>query len=235
MPDTRIYSPECLTISLGAGCELSCSYCYARAEGKKLPERTLSDKDYISCVDSAAAIVAKSCIEKGNPFNFGVQGAGEPLRDFELLVNTWNILSKRCNNSGLQMQSFITTNGQQSQERYQWLAAHFSRICVSVDGPEELHNIQRTSSEPIKDFNRLKRNLNILRSHGSTPVCRSTITRHNADKQKELVEYLHNELGFTSLQFEPVYALSGQSDLHPEPEIFVENFLAAHREAISRG
>lgn len=228
-----VFKPECLTISPGNDCNLGCSYCYAklfiRTAGK------VSEDDYIKIINSSAQIVAENCSERKIPFNLGFQGGGEPLLYYDQLKKICRNVLEIAEKSNLKLFSFITSNGTMEPEKYLWLAENFSRICISVDGPEHIHNHNRKFKDGSPVFQRVKKNIEVLSAAGNNPVCRMTITEDNIEYLAESVRYLVSGLGFSSINIEPVYSLYETESIMFDPELFADSLVNADRIASGLG
>jgi uncharacterized protein len=234
------FLPECLTISLGSECNLDCIYCYKyksnsinKGSGAKI---NTDGKHLIRAVSAAAEIVIDSCRKSGKNFYFGFQGEGEPFTQFETLKKVCSRIEEISAASNIGRFSFITTNGTSREEDYIWASKHFNRICLSIDGPPDIHNLHRPFKDGQPSFGTVKNTLDILQHYATgSIVCRTTITRHNANMQESVLRYLVKDLGIKEVQFEPVYDFSQESDLYPSPAIFAVHFAEALKEARSLG
>jgi uncharacterized protein len=233
------FLPECLTVSLGSECNLNCVYCYKHNnqnnQGKS--GKILLDEDYLVRAISAAALtVIENCLKSGRTFFFGFQGEGEPFAEPGILKKVYNKIVKIAADNNINNFSFITTNGTFNEEHYIWASMHFDRICLSIDGPPDIHDMHRPFKSGQPSFCTVKNTLDILRQYRSDNiVCRSTITRYNVNRQESIIRFLVKDLKIKHVQFEPVYNFSQNDDLYPDPAIFAAHFIRASKAAQSLG
>lgn len=228
------FSPECLTISLGSDCNLSCLYCYS--EKNRVEEKdNLNENELLICILKAAEIVASNCKAKNIPFFLGFQGSGEPLIYFKMLKNVFELISAMAQKNNLKLFSFITSNGCMEAHKYKWVATNFSRICISLDGNKEINDIQRGAKDKNGTYNRVLDTINILRQNQKIPVIRTTVTRYNVDNLVPIVNHFINDLELSEIQMEPVYLVGQNGILPPSPDAFVENYSEAKRLAFKSG
>lgn len=228
------FSPECLTISLGSNCNLNCLYCYSRNESFE-NSSALSEGELVRCIAKASEIVAENCKSRKLKFYLGFQGSGEPLLYFELLTKIYEQVSAISRKNGLELFSFITSNGCMEQGKYVWLARHFNRICLSIDGSKEMHDLQRRYLDRRGTYDRVAETIHTLKRNNKFPVVRTTITKYNVDSLVPIVRHFVKELGLLEIQIEPVYLVQRGKTLHPPPDEFVYHFLKARELASKSG
>ncbi len=228
------YSPVCLTISLGSDCNLNCLYCYSK-KNRGEEKDFLNESELLLCILKAAEIVASNCMVKNIPFYLGFQGSGEPLMYFELMKNIFELISTLAQKNNLNLFSFITSNGCMEAYKYEWVANNFSRICISLDGSQEINDLQRNSLDKNGSYNRICDTINILRQNDKIPTIRTTVTKYNVDGLVSIVAHFINDLEILEFQAEPVYLVGQNWTLSPTPDAFVENYIAAKRLANKSG
>jgi radical SAM protein with 4Fe4S-binding SPASM domain len=227
------FTPECLTVNLRRSCNLRCAYCFSKSS----PEtgETHSRSFIRASIAAAAGLVAASCVVKKRKLYFGFQGLGEPLANFDLLRDVVEDIENVGKRHGLGKYAFITSNGTYAPERYRWVARHFERICLSVDGPPSIHDVQRPFPDGGPSLALLKRTLAVLRDEGCVPVCRATITPLSVSRQVEAVDFLCADLGFTDVQFEPVFTIGDETGAGVPCDLFAEQLMASRERARSLG
>ena len=228
-----IFKPECLTVSLGNECNLGCSYCYAESSVKVC--KTIPDDEYNSVISQSAQIVAENCINLDIPLYLGFQGGGEPLVHFEELQKIFYKVLDTAKNYNLKLFSYLASNGTLEPEKYLWLAENFSQLCISVDGPEYIHDRHRKFKNGGPVFQKVKKTVKILYDAGKRPVCRVTVTDKNVSDLPESVRYLVSELGFMVINIEPVYSIYKTGSLAPDPDLFADKLLEAQKIASDLG
>jgi radical SAM protein with 4Fe4S-binding SPASM domain len=222
------FSPECLTISLGPDCNLNCLYCYSK-NVKTEKSQILNETDFLGCVSKATELVAANCRRKNSPFFLGFQGSGEPLMCFAKLKSTFELVSSVVQKNNLNLFSFITSNGCMEKEKYRWVAHHFNRICLSIDGNQEINDIQRRTRDNKGTYDTILETIRILQQNHATPVVRTTVTRYNVNHLAPIVLHLVEKFKLVDIHIEPVYRVQSEGDLAPLPDVFVENYLEAKK------
>lgn len=222
------FIPECLSINLGYDCNLSCKYCFANDPGNLYtPTNKKEVAAYENAIRAGAGFVAEHCHADERKFFFGFQGDGEPLMHFDLLQVLYDICLDVCNRNNLPHFAFITSNGTMEDYKYQWIAHTFNRVCISMDGPPGIHNDNRPMQNGKPTHHRVKQTLDILRTKGCSPVCRTTVTAENVETLPETVDYLCHEMEFKDIQIEPVYRFNNSAQGTFPAELFVDNLLTS--------
>lgn len=224
--DNSDFSPECLTISLGSDCNLSCRYCYSKKH-ETIAHDHLAEQEFLACISTAAEMVAANCTTKNIPFYLGFQGSGEPLMYFHLVTKIFQLISDLARQNDLNLFSFITSNGCMEANKYEWVANHFSRICLSLDGNQEINDLQRQLKNNHGTYHQIEKAIHILKRNHKIPAIRTTVTKYNVTHLASIVAHFINDLGLLEIQVEPVYLVSQNGELAPDPDAFVENYLAA--------
>lgn len=112
-------------------CNLSCEYCTSRVYS---PDQ-MEPKTALRAIDWAFEQA-----KPGEEVSFGFYG-GEPLLCWDMLCCSIDHI--RSHNKGASKEASIslTTNGTLlDDERIRYLSEHKAQICISIDGPEELHD-----------------------------------------------------------------------------------------------
>lgn len=226
------FAPECLTVYLSNQCNLACPYCFSRAGPP--PGAVLEEKS----IGAAARLVASCCAEKNKPFHLVLHGGGEPALHWDTVVRTVAATRGIAAEAGVGWLGFIATNGVLPESTASWLARNFDLVELSCDGPPEIQDRQRPLAGGGASSPHVGRTARTIVENGGRFTVRTTITPHTAERQAEIVAYLHEALGATRMRFEPVYRVRSprQAEFRADQaECFVEHFLAAQREARRRG
>ena len=220
MHDPENYRPTCLTLYTTLDCNLNCSYCFAKAahrEGVRL------SKDLIM---AAAREVAGNCREKGEPFTAVFHGGGEPSLDSRL-PDLLTDLQWICKQAKVPFRSYIATNGVMDPEKARWIAAHFDRVGISVDGPPELHNRQRPLRNGSESFRILERTIKNISRISENLSFRVTVLPENFGRIPEIAGFIAERFDAEEIHIEPVYHQHIDADL---ADVFCESFLKAQSE-----
>ena len=184
----------------GAACNLRCRYCYY------LPKAELLDQGpHPRMSDERLEIFIRQYIE-GNQSDevvFSWQG-GEPtllgLGFFQKAVD----IQKRHAPRGRSVANTLQTNGTLlTGDWAAFLKENNFLVGLSVDGPEELHDLYRRDQAGQPTFRRVMAGLEHLKRHGVAFTTLCTVNRRNAKKPLEVYRFLTRELGSTYVQFNP--------------------------------
>jgi uncharacterized protein len=245
----RPFEPECLTVYLSNRCNLGCVYCYSAPQDPvrrvwRLSPRVETDSPaafpVISerAVEAAAGVVAEHCVRKSKPFSLIFHGGGEPTLHWDLLQRLRERVGLVAEAHGLSLWSYLATNGMVADSKAAWLAAQFTLIGLSCDGPPEIHDGNRPFGSGAPSSAVLERTARALTLAGADFHVRATITRSGLRRQRDIVAYCIRVLGARVVRFEPAYqAHAGQAAyLQPDDaEDFVRGFLEARALARTLG
>jgi len=199
--------PRTLCLFISQACNLRCSYCYAN-------HGAFGGKEHLMTID-----IAKKCIDKilsTNFANFIVFFGGEPFLNFPLMED----IEEYGRQVGLEIKYMTITNGtimNDSIERF--ITDKMFSICVSLDGPKEINDMQRYSGE-ISAHDQAIMTIERLKSNKIPFSVKCTATKSSIAKLVEISEYL-NTLGADSMAFAPADMIpqSGKILLLSESEI----------------
>ncbi|MEZ8738687.1 radical SAM protein [Photobacterium swingsii] len=175
-------------ISLGEKCNLKCSYCHFHNENNgKISGRPqeFSADELINIVSEINdyAISNDVCT-----FKIGIVGSGEPLLQYRKIVE----LITYVKNNNLNRLTFYTiTNGTILNDRilnFFYEHRYLIKLCFSLDGYEELHNIGREKYHMV--YNGMKMYESVF---GEKPPINCTVHHETINKKNKLRSYLENE------------------------------------------
>ncbi|MDR2801245.1 MAG: radical SAM protein [Desulfovibrio sp.] len=227
------YLPECLTVYLSNQCALRCSYCFAA------PARTAARSGgclHPDAFTAAAELVGRNCADRGRVFQLACHGGGEPTLHWDLALRLVGISKAVAERHAVPWSGYIATNGVVPLKRAREMAAIFGRVGVSCDGPPDIQDRQRPSSDGAPTSDRVRRTAAVLKEAGARLDLRATITPETVSRQAEILEYLAAELGADYVTFEPVYSTGAGNggDRHGglDPEEWAWHFMRAKRAAL---
>jgi uncharacterized protein len=234
----RPFVPECLTLYLSNQCNLGCSYCYSApidASRERWRQQATLNED---AAVAAARLVAANCEAKGKPFSLIFHGGGEPTQHWESLTRLRRVIGEIAATRDLDLWSYIATNGVIGEARLDWLAAQFSTIGLSCDGPPDIQDRHRPTATGAPTSAAVERAARRLAERGADFHVRVTITKSSAHRQVEIIEYCVRRLGARTVRFEPAYLPRPETVARFEPDdapMFVEHFMAARAAAHAAG
>jgi uncharacterized protein len=169
-----------LVIQPTALCNLDCTYCYVpdRADPRRLPRPLL--ETLLRALRSSSAIEDQQVLTV-------LWHAGEPLAAGigfyrEAFAVTQRVLGDRC-----RIRHSIQTNATLVTDEWCDLLQRYRvSIGVSLDGPERIHDANRTTRGGRGSFKRVMRGIERLRDHEIPVSILSVLTSENIDRPDEM-------------------------------------------------
>ncbi|MBN1638464.1 MAG: hypothetical protein JW866_05830 [Ignavibacteriales bacterium] len=219
------YRPTKVTLNLTELCNCDCRYCYSYHSSTNFLD--------IECAKSAIRFAFTNSVSSKKHFFLRYYGTGEPTIAWDLLTKTVEYtksLSQKYNytNYGIH----ICTNGVMCQSHAMWLANNMSGINLSFDILEEIQNIHRPAKNNNDTFDIVYKNAKVFSKYNNNTMFRTTITKHNVNRQVETLEYASKHFGGVPIIFQLLYKVGACStkDIYPPDDInFIKKFIAAHR------
>ncbi len=141
-PRSTRLSAVCLSVT--HGCNLACRYCYVRkahAGGGNCGGDTPTSPVMMTREVASRAI---GLLEGAGPWRVGFFG-GEPMLAWDTVRAGVDIARERASREGARVRFSLTTNGTLvNRDRARFLAKHGFSVILSLDGPRELHDRERT-------------------------------------------------------------------------------------------
>lgn len=189
-----------LVLNVNTGCNLSCTYCYKEdlavpAAGTKM--------SYETAIQAVEMLLHES---PGQPHYNIVFFGGEPLTRIELIRNVVRYCEQRFAQHGAGVDFTLTTNATLlDEDMVDWLDAHRFGLTLSMDGPPEVHDLNRLTVGGRGTYDVVRRKVDMLLSrYRSRPVgCRVTLSAGVTDVEK-IFDHLYHEVGFHEVGFGPV-------------------------------
>ena len=184
----------------GPICNLDCTYCYYLEKENLYAEKgrdfRMRDEVLENYVRQYISVYPLETVQ------FAWQG-GEPtllgVAFFERVIE----LQKKYS-GGKKIENSFQTNGTLLDDNWgEFLARNNALVGLSIDGPEELHDIYRVDKGGQPTFARVMRGLDILKKHGVQFNTLTVINRKNSYRANEVYRFL-KQIGSTFLQFIPV-------------------------------
>lgn len=181
-------------------CNMRCIYCQANS-GTAKAAHVMSKETARKAVDFA--------LQSPNPnLTFEFQG-GEPLLNFEIIRFITEYALE--NNNGKNITFSIVSNLLLlTDEMIEFFRKHRFGVSTSVDGPAEVHDINRFLPDGSGTLGLLKEKLSRLREAGIHPGAIQTTTCHSLNYPEEIVR-AYAELGFQRIFIRPLTPL-GKAD-----------------------
>ncbi len=204
----------------GAACNLDCAYCYylhkdkllGHLPGGRLCEAALERfiQQYIEGSDDERVV-------------FSWQGGEPTLLGLSFFENALR-LQKQYVRPGREIANTLQSNGTLITDEWAaFLKEHGFLVGLSVDGPEDMHDMYRRDKAGKPTFARVMEGHAHLRRHGVPFTVLTTVHRHNARRPLELYRFLARDLGADYIQFnpcvEPVSYQSAAPNFWPEASL----------------
>ena len=185
---------------IGSACNLDCSYCFYLHKEQLLDQTRGQRMD-----DKMLDFFIEQYIESqdGEEIIFSWQG-GEPtllgLDYFKRIVE----LQAKYKPEGVTIQNDLQTNGTALNDEWcEFLKEHNFLVGLSIDGPQELHDIHRVTRAGKPTFDKVMEAAACMKKHGVPFNALAVVNRQNAKKPLEVYRFLTRELGATYVQFTP--------------------------------
>ncbi len=184
----------------GPICNLDCTYCYYLEKENLYPR---SGRDFRMHDDVLENYIRQFIqTQPIDTVHFAWQG-GEPtllgVAFFERVIE----LQKQYAN-GKTIENEFQTNGTLLDDDWgEFFARNKFLVGLSIDGPEELHDVYRVDKGGQPTFARVMRGLGFLKKHGVEFNTLTVINRENSYRPNEVYRFL-KQVGSKYLQFIPV-------------------------------
>lgn len=178
-------------------CNSNCSYC-------QVSKKDLCDVNFDMTKKTAKKVVAKIFESPSQNIKIEFQG-GEPLLNFEIIkyiINKaeWTNIFKKRN-----LEFVICTNLTNiTEDMLKWLKGHKVYISTSIDGPKELHNLNRPLHDIENSYDLVTEKIKLCREYlGKDSVSAlMTTTSHTINHFKEIIDK------YIELEFDSVFLRS---------------------------
>lgn len=179
-------------------CNLRCSYCFYRAEasGRKAASFGIMSEETLERI-----------VQKGLEYADGVCGfifqGGEPtlagLPFFRKAVE----LEKRYNSKHVRIQNSLQTNGMLMDEAWaRFLHDNHFLVGLSLDGPKDIHNLNRVDARKNGTFNAVMKAAGLLDRYGVEYNILAVVTACSSRFADRIYNFFRKN-GFSYLQFIP--------------------------------
>lgn len=211
-----------LSLFVTKRCNLRCVYCYADA-GSETGDAS---------VERACAAI-KFIAGSADEVILDYHGGGEPTLRFDFVTETFDY----ARSLGRPVVVFFITNGTDSSPRVvRWITENVSVLCLSLDGPQEIHDALRPCLGGEGSYQRVVRFVQAMVEANKAFTARATITAANVTRMLEIIKHFKS-LGIRRTIFEPCFNHGRTKDINvrPDPRTYAENFMEAFRFAHSEG
>ena len=174
-------------------CNSNCSYC-------QVSKKDLNDVSFDMTKKTAKKVVEKIFESPSSSIKIEFQG-GEPLLNFEIIKYIidkaeWTNIFKRKN-----LEFVICTNLTSiDEEMLKWLKGHKVYISTSIDGPKELHNLNRPLNDIENSYDLVIEKIRLCEQYlnKNSVAALMTTTSHTINHFNEIIDK-YIEIGFESI------------------------------------
>ncbi len=177
-------------------CNMNCVYCQANS-GKNHAPLFMTKEIAEKSVDIALCSPAKY-------LTFEFQG-GEPLLNFDIIRHIVEYAEGRKGNKNISY-NVVTNLTLLSPEILKFFCEFHFGVSTSIDGSEEIHNLNRPYLSGRGTFNKVVESVQRIRNNGLRVGAIQTTTRVALDYPHELVQ-TYEDLGFDSIFIRPLTPL----------------------------
>ncbi len=175
-------------ISVGSICNSNCLYCAAKKEDES---SSLDENTGYKIIDFI--------VSKAPSYLYLEFTGGEPFLLTKKLDNILSYFDKRIKEKKLKKHISIVSNLEKlNDENIKFILKHRITICTSLDGPRELHNLQRNSTNDA--YSKVSSAINKLKYYASKGIVEqpniiTTITKFSLPFYKEIInEYIKHSI-----------------------------------------
>lgn len=213
--------PTLHIVVVTSNCNLKCVYCQASA-----PTSPKKDMD----IETAKHAVDRILESPSDSYIIEFQG-GEPLLNFNTVKYIIDYSGSLAESRGKRIEYNLISNFTRSvtEEKLKYLITHNVSICLSLDGPADLHEANRGNGYP-NAFKILLENLELYKNtwaslrEDTVPLAAlMTTTRCSLTEYKSIID-IYLELGFRKINLRPLTPLGNALDNYYEISYAAEEF-----------
>ncbi len=184
---------------VGPLCNLDCSYCFYLEKEAFFP----SNEKYRMSGEILDAYVKNYIAAQSGPeVEFTWQGGEPTLLGTDFFAEACRL--QRLYANGKTIRNTLQTNATLINVQWaEFLASEKFLVGVSLDGPRELHDLQRRDKQGRSSFDDTVRGIQLLLEHG-VPVNALVTVTHEVSHQALPVYHFLKQLGLRHIQFNPV-------------------------------
>lgn len=199
-----------ITKPIGAICNLDCEYCFYLKKKDLFPEsRTFRMSDAV------LEEFTRQCIQtqpkRAKEVVFSWQGGEPTIMGVDFFRKAVEY-QKKFARHGMHIKNTIQTNGTLLDEKWgEFLHENDFLVGISIDGPEEIHDMFRPDVKGKGSFSEVMRGLEVLKKHRVDFNTLTCVQSYNGDHPEPVYDFL-TEIGSTFFQFIPI--VEKEKDVH---------------------
>lgn len=181
-----------------SACNLACSYCFY----KDVAAHREHAFEGMLTLDMLEKVISSGMEYAENICSFAFQGGEPTLAGLDFYKRVLEIQQK-YQKKGVEIRNSIQTNGMVINEEWaEFLSAHHFLVGLSLDGPAEIHNLNRIDLQQRGSFNTVMRTVRLFRKYQVDFNILCVLTKRNARAIEKVFRFYQKE-GFNWLQFIP--------------------------------
>lgn len=181
------FCPTSTTLLLTTLCNLRCVYCYSNAG--EVPIKDMNFETAKKAVDFISSNASKI---KKDYFDICFHGGGEPFVRWPLMKEIVCYAQDRAKKKSTGIKTTIATNGVLKKDQLEWILKNNISLSLSLDGPEDIQNIQRPTKNGGPTFNHVLETINYLEENNIDYGIRATITNNSVSRLSELASFFYS-------------------------------------------
>jgi len=204
-PDRSLRSFHIVTKTVGATCNLHCSYCYYLYKESLLGSSGSGHSRRISDEQLETFICQYIAGQDHDTVLFNWHGGEPALLGLDFYRKAVALQRKYAD--GKQIKNDFQTNGVLLDEAWcEFFKQHGFHVGLSIDGPRELHDRYRRDRGGTATFDRVFRAAQLLRQYQVPFNALTVVSAANARQPAEVYTFLTEDLGCRRLQWLPCVA-----------------------------
>jgi len=219
-----------LVLMLTTSCNLACRYCYEGREEGCAPPGDGKERPGAVAGGEAPREMSRESLRRGVAYLLDHAGAnrkvsvtffgGEPLLRFPLIRTAVGEARRMARERGKEISFSITTNGTLlTREIAGFLKENGVSVCLSIDGPREIHDRNRPYASGRGSYGDVARGIGLLmENRNGFPVAARVTLGRGAVDVRQTFDHLRG-LGFDEVGFAPASAAEGSPAALTEEEL----------------
>ena len=186
-------------------CNLRCRYCYI--EGAMPVEHSfsmMSKETAIKAINLFARLISNNPLDRTVRHPIIIFYGGEPLLNKEAFLAALDEIDRLKKNSELPPNliiSLVTNTTLVDEEIVKAIVEKGVSVSVSLDGPKDLHDVNRIFINGKGTFQKVVKNLQWLQKAGAKVSVSCTVSQTNIDQLEGVLQWLISEFQIRSLGF----------------------------------
>lgn len=185
----------------GSTCNLDCTYCFYLHKEKLLHP---TKQQHIS--DTTLERFVEQYIHQQNTdlISFYWQGGEPTLMGLDFYKKVVRLQKKHCH-PGMKIDNHFQTNGVVLNDKWcSFFRENDFLIGLSIDGPQQLHNLYRKNKAGNGSYLQVKRAAQLLHKHKVEFTTLTTVNNVTAKQPLEVYRFLRDEICSPFIQFIPI-------------------------------